>query len=93
MLRQGIGIGEGRAPEVKDVIAIHQTALTVHSQHAVGIAIEAKPISAPCSITAWRRAQVGAAATHIDGRTIWLAVQGNHLSTKTPKQGLRAGGG
>ena len=36
---------------------------------------------------------MGAAATDIDGRTIGLAVQGNHLRTKTPKQGLRAGGG
>ena len=76
------------------MIAIHQTALTVYSQHAVGIAIESKAhLSAVLHDGLAQGLQVGAAAADVDGRSIGLAVQGNDLSTKTAEQRLRAGGG
>ena len=74
--RQLARIKQRRSPQIKDLVAVDHPAPAIHRQHPICIAIEAKTHAGSAfKHRAPERLEVGAAAIHVDARSIRLAVQ------------------
>jgi hypothetical protein len=85
---------QGLAPEIEDLVAIHDPAAAINGEHAVGIAIEGEAHAGAFGHHRLAQGlQVGAAAAQVDALPIRFAMEHGEVGAEGAKHAFAAGGG